>query len=435
MSQPVARALTLAVAGCIGIAAVLIPAFNLAVDPYRAFGSPEIPGITGVKPETTTYGRLSKAFSVCRVRPDLVFMGSSRNEFLYNPEYGPVRAISRHPYNLSLAGTNIYEMDLMLRHAYYASGRLKTAILGIDFLMFNAFREAESVKREVVDFDPDELILSGRDNCFRDYLRHAGTLLFSPAALAASVKTLAEQDFIEIYLADGMRHPYYNTLSRGLRQMLTQRPGLFGQANAYVQLMWLPPPERNYCFSTPGKAISTLDVFAQMVAFAREKGIRLIFTINPNYMTMISAIKEAGLWPKYEEWKRRMVEILAEDAHKHGDDGFPLYDFTRMNDITAEYAPANDANYRMTYWYEGSHSSQIVGNMMLDKVLHHPNPADPDYFGVRLRQDNIDVELAKSRQALDLYYGIHPDLVHDIKSMVASFPYTRHLPPCPNEDD
>lgn len=69
-----------------------------------------------------------------------------------------------------------------------------------------------------------------------------------------------------------------------------------------------------------------------MLDFARAVGIDLCIFINPNHARLLLALRDAGLWPQYEDWKAKMVEVLAAEATAAGKPQFPLWDF---QDLTA----------------------------------------------------------------------------------------------------
>jgi hypothetical protein len=400
----------------------LLPLVNLIVDPFRAFGMPEIPGLTDIKPMSTHRSRLSKAYSVCAKRPDLVFLGGSRAEFLYDPRYPALSTMSHVPYNLALPGIGVFEIEMMLRHAYFASGRLKHAYISLDFLMFNAYRELYSLKSEIADFDPDHLVLSPKDNCLRAYSRYADILLFSMPALEASWTTLRTRHFDEIYWPDGLRHSFYNTLAMSLRTETTQRIRFANYEVMYLDRVWLPPPWHRYCFESDN-GLSTVRALRQIVKFARDHGIELVFVLTPEHARLLAAIKEIGLQSSYEQWKRIVVEVVAEDAAARGVPEFPIYDFSTVNAITAEAVPASGLS-RMFYWYEGSHGNVTVGRMVLDRVLEKDTQNDlPANFGMKLVKNNIDTHLAQSREALRAYEDSHLADVADIKEEARQFRY------------
>lgn len=86
---------------------------------------------------------------------------------------------------------------------------------------------------------------------------------------------------------------------------------LFGdgaQERYYASVVWLPPPDRTYCFSRNG--LSTFDIFRQMVPFVRRADIDLRLFLDPLHGRLQLALQDAGFLPPYEEWKRKLVQKL-----------------------------------------------------------------------------------------------------------------------------
>src|SRR5574340_549039 len=98
---------------------------------------------------------MGKAGAVCRIQPQAVIIGTSRAEVGLDPKHPGFGGVPT--YNLALAAMGIGEMDLTLRHAVHASPQLKQAVIALDFLMFNAYREAVVYKTEVLNFDASRL--------------------------------------------------------------------------------------------------------------------------------------------------------------------------------------------------------------------------------------------------------------------------------------
>jgi hypothetical protein len=65
-----------------------------------------------------------------------------------------------HVYNFGIPGMGLEESALTLRHAVFASRRLRLALIGLDFMMFNANREVLAPQTEKIAFDPQRLVLS-----------------------------------------------------------------------------------------------------------------------------------------------------------------------------------------------------------------------------------------------------------------------------------
>jgi len=415
-----------AVAGGVLCLSALAPLLNYLIDPFWAFGGPEIAGLNAVKPAATHRSRLSKAYSVCRVKPDIIFLGTSRAELLFDPEHPALRKRWKRPYNLAMAGSGIYEIRKLLQHAYFAAG-IDAAVLALDFHMFNAFLERTVLSRTVIGYDENRLVLSPKDSCTRALLREANVLLFSAAALKESWRTVRNQDFPIIYRTNGIRDDArMNRIV--LKGQSAQRNGFVGQVRAYMDHVWFPKPERRYCFSTGPQGSSVWDDFRKIVTFAREHGIRLYLVLNPEHVVLQRGIVETGLWPLYEDWRRKLVQILAEDARVHPrEEPFPLWDFSGLDDVNTEPLPppmVAASKQHMRFWYEGTHAQVEVGDRMIARIFGYHDPARKpiENFGIRIDDMNIERHLRDLRRAMGRYERDHADIIEWVKTIKKDVP-------------
>src|SRR5260221_7358528 len=144
-----------------------IVGFNLVIDPFWRFDLVSISGINTQRGQFAPWARLAKAGVVCRMQPTSLVMGTSRVEVGLDPHHPGWQSIPGPTYNLGLAGTGLEEIYLTLQHAVHASPGLRRIVMGLDFLMFNANREAVVFGTEVLNFDPKRLLLSPADSCLR----------------------------------------------------------------------------------------------------------------------------------------------------------------------------------------------------------------------------------------------------------------------------
>lgn len=403
-------------------AMVVVAAINIIVDPFWRFDLVNIPGFNAQRAAFPTHARLAKAGVMCRLQPTTVAIGTSRVEVGIDPTHPGFGDVRGSVYNLALAGAGLHELDLTLRHAVHASPGLKRVLLGLDFLMFNAYREAVVFKTEVLDFDQDRLLLSRHDTCLRSMLYDINDLL-GPKALIYSAATIANEreepsDFqspdvmkwIANYERNGLRSNFYildkvQLPRKGYR-------GLFGtgQERYYSARIWRPAPAERYCFSRDGKS-STFATLRGIVKFARAHGIDLRIFINPVHARLLVALRQTGLWPMYEEWKQGIVGVLAEEAAADGEPPFPLWDFSGFNSVTMEHVPAAaDHTTIMLGFWEPSHYKKQIGDLMLNRMLDYSEPgrAVPDDFGVMLTPASIDGWIVKSRAAMRDYMRAEP---------------------------
>lgn len=64
----------------------------------------------------------------------------------------------------------LQEAALTLQHAVYASGRLRLAVVGLDFLMFNANHEALAPETGKVTFDRQRYVVSASGSCAGSFI-------------------------------------------------------------------------------------------------------------------------------------------------------------------------------------------------------------------------------------------------------------------------
>lgn len=194
-----------------------------------------------------------------------------------------------------------------------------------------------------------------------------------------------------------------------------------GQEIEYVKRIWRSGKEHRYCFQKPGQP-DTLEVFRDMLRFARNSRIDVRFVINPEHARMLIALQETGLWPQYEDWKRNLVRVLVEEASDAKAPPFPIWDFSGFNTITTEKSPPLSRPHELARWFwEPAHFREEAGTLMLSKVMQNSSEATvgADGFGILLSSSNVDDWLVRTREAGLRYRATHADEVAVLKSRLA----------------
>lgn len=415
--------------GLLVLATAAMVAINVVVDPFWRFDLVTLRGINGQRPVFSSFARSGKAGEVCRIRPAQVAIGTSRIEVGIDPQHpgwsdepGPV-------YNLGLSGIGLKELSLTFQHVVNTSP-LKRAVIGLDFLMFNANREAVVFGTEVLDFDESQLVLSRDGSCRRTFLQDANRLIgirgfmYSAMTIAGQLGAADEADndkelaWLSLYDRNGFR-PYFPIGFNHILNRIGTRTA-FSQEKYYIIKVWRPPPDERYCFTRPGQP-NTFDVFRDMVRFARRFGVDVRFYLEPQHARMMLALQDAGLWPQFEDWKRGVVEILAKEAEESDKPQFPLWDFSGFNSITDEHIPDEGDNTTRTRWFwEGSHYRKAAGDLILDRLLNYHTSDVPADFGVRLSTENIESWLVATRKAGRDYIHAEPGEARFVQGVVES---------------
>lgn len=351
--------------------------FNLVIDPYGLYKTPNLWGINQVKPEKNDNDRLVKAIDIIRIKPQIIFLGSSRTKQGLNPNH-PALSNAQTSYNLALDGANPYELLRYLEHTIKNQPNLEKIILGIDFFMFNellgnqpGFSEDRLEKTYITVPDLMNSLFS------------LDTLEISRESMMAS---LNDPNYDSSYGENGFRP---NRIFKDGKTV-----GRFEHSiNVYFHF------HHQYEFSN--KYFSD---FEKIVKLAQEKGIKLIIFISPSHATEGETIRATGQWETWENWKRRMVQII------------PVWDFSGYNSVTTEPIKAVMENYA-----DNSHYTSKVGNLVLDRILSYQENQVPSDFGVLMTPKNIEAHLEKIRQDRATWSQKHKNEVELVETLERNF--------------
>lgn len=399
----------------IGVSVILIAAglFNWLVDPYLVWGTKTHPGVNAVKTDFLTHIRLGKAYIIRRLKPHSIVLGSSRAEHGIDPGH-PAWGGAKPVYNLALSGPNIGELFAYFKHAN-SIAKLEQVVVGLDFFMFNAYRENRQ------DYD-ESILLLGR---FQDNLLAFARMLqiaTSSNTVQSSLETLRGQGVGRNAVNEnGWRNA--STFEDTLRRNAGYRGAFVASETSYLRDVYLPQPQGAFEFQARSGR-STLNEFRSLVAYARANNMDLRLFISPSHARQWEVIDALGLWPKFEQWKRELVAILAEDEMgAFGRKRFELWDFSGYNSISTERIPAkSDVSGHMSWYWDSSHYKKEVGDLVLDRVLgfHSNERIVPFEFGTAIDAINVDFHLDRIRRNRDDYRKSNPEEVLEVRELAAA---------------
>ncbi|MDY6802766.1 MAG: hypothetical protein SXA11_03035 [Cyanobacteriota bacterium] len=358
---------------------------NIAIDPYGILGIPAISRLNKVKPIKSQNVRLFKAVDVSRVKPEMVFLGSSRTDYGMNPSH-PALQNYQPVYNLAILGANMYEVRRYFEHAIANQSNLKKAIINIDFFMFN------DLKKETPDFKESRLEKTGLT------VSDAFNSIFSIDGLIASARTvktnIENPTAVGPYYPNGQRDAedtieniYGNQPTRDIFRKTLKSNGFIDRANR---------GEKVYEISQ-----SYLKELQIIVDLCKKKGIDCQIFISPSHATHRESILVSGVWQLFEEWQREIVKIT------------PVWSFSGYNSITTE--PISDS---MKNYIDPSHYRSEVGDLVINRLFGANEDRVPDDFGVLLTPENIEDRIKQVRSDREIWAKKHPDevkLVEDLR--------------------
>lgn len=366
----------------IGLCCLAI-ALTVAVDPYRMYGTPAVPGWTVLKPRIFTHYFPAKLYQLERVRPNTLLLGNSRVEAGLNPQSAQWSASDRPVYNAALAGRGLRAALDMLCDAV-AIHPPKTVILGLDIVDFlekpnrlppSAPPIRADERRLLVDRDgrpnPDRLLQMWRD-------RWATTLTID--AVVDSMTTLLEQDPQD----DSTITPLgFNPMNE--YRWFVKRQGyhtLFSQKNEMYMKEYKDSPAPDFIHPLRYASFRYLkDIMDICVAHK----IRLLMFIHPYHADFLDMLHKDGLWRSFMAWKRALVRVT-QAWMPAGSDDPRLFDFSGYNAFTTEpVPPSGDLHAAMRWYWESGHYKSALGEKMLARMLH-----GVPGFGVALNAATID---------------------------------------------
>ena len=132
----------------------------------------------------------------------------------------------------------------------------------------------------------------------------------------------------------------------------------------------------------------------------KKNKIDLIVFISPLHVSHLEAIRLAGLWSIFEEWKIEVSKIAK------------FWDFADYHTIATE-AITED----MVYFTDSIHYTPLTGNLMLDKMLSKTsNPKYPN-FGVLIDRNNVREQLLRVRENRKNWVENNLELYHWVKNL------------------
>lgn len=337
---------------------------NIAVDPYGVINSPKFIGWNSLKPKKFSNVRLFKAVDITRIQPKTILLGSSRVDIGLDPNH-PALSQTKTVYNLGLVGPNMYEVKKYFEHALNNQPQLKTVVIGLDFFMFNQYKQNSG------DFEERRLIIKNINP--KDLLRTT----FSINALNSSIETILfniQPDSDYLYNENGMRYVLKPSINASI-------PGKFKAMTNRLKTT----PGYYHKYSLSNKFLSDLQT---IISICKARNIEIKVFISPMHATLLNALKEAGLWSEFENWKREIIALT------------PVWDFSGYNSITTETISDEMKNYQ-----DSSHYTKLVGNLIINRIFNYQEANVPADFGIYVTQKNIDNHITKIRENAILSKG------------------------------
>lgn len=369
---------------------------NLFVDPYRVFGSPDVPGLNAVKPDFVEHLRLTTPYAIERARPQALLLGTSRVGRGLSPAHRAFRGL--RTYNAALPAVSLYEIWRTLQHAQAVSS-LELVVLGIDNRMFYASQDGQGTFSEVrmaVDANG-----ARQRNPFSARLPDYAASLISTDALLSSARAVRYQGWARLTLARDGHWESTNGEFDAYRGFRVMTRNTFDRYRRYASDRF-----------DMGRSIAPL---WEILRFCHRQGIDLRMFIPPAHAWHWEAMRLMGMTARFDDIRREIVRVNHEVAAEFGSKPFPLVDFSGYSGPNAESAPAT-AGSRPDWFFESVHFTPRLGNRVLDRLMTTGESVDSD-FGVTLDANVIEAHLQSWHAARARYVETHRAEVAEVENM------------------
>jgi len=386
-------AYTIALASTILAAAI---ALNLVVDPYAVHGGTRWRGFNLEKPALSTNERLHKAL-LARTPVTTVILGTSRSEVGIDPRSPAFGAGTV----INLATSNQpYRESLELLQQAKAHGATR-AVLGLDFFAANDWHRYPSTYAPGI------------------YSRAMQwELAASLSTLLDSYNTVRNQDSGHIAaIGSQLRNDGLRTFGENYAAAQGGHLRLFIDTEAAYLRDAYPLPAA-FGLDVSGSSASEMNCAYRLFEYAHRNGIELHAFISPSHARLWETLYQAGLWNKWEAWKRQLVILEQLAARNTGTATFPIIDFSGFNAFSTEPVPS-DASAQMQWYIEASHYRPALGERVLERLFSGVTSGSLDpTFGIEINPGNIEMALDDTRSGHLQWRKANPVAVGEIAASV-----------------
>jgi len=372
--------------------------FSYIVDPFSMYG--RIYNKNGLEVNGHGFAKhllMAHPYGVKRQKPEILLMGSSRVIFGFKYDAENNKFASNNVYNLGLLGITEYELLRYLQHTA-AVTQLKQVIIGVDFFQFHAGLEPK------IEFEEERLAVNANNQpnplFVKDYLP---TLLSVDSAVESFEEVFNLGKDKDIYLTNGFKLDTFHGGDLG---------SFKGIERDYVERVY-----KGFIFEK--EEIKTFDYFRKIIELCYEKNIDLRLFIPPAHARQWEVINAMGLWPDWELWKRKMIEISEETAIKQHKKPFQIIDFSGYSVYSTEPVP-REAGKAVKWYRDTAHFLPSLGDIILDQLFGNVTSEVncKEQFGILISSKNINEHLQCINQKHDQYVRTHPQDIKDIEALI-----------------
>ena len=322
----------------------------------------------------------------------VLVLGTSREDYGINPSDIPINGVK---YNGATTSQPYIESRLTLEYMKKHNIYPQHILLGLLF-------ELSDVNSKLpVDFDKDRI--------YGDKKTYSN--LISLDTTKSSLKTFWCNAFKKTcsdgYFSNGLRYPLHfekASAKNGQHHEFIENEKHYMRDNHNREPLCQPNP-----FINKDTGYSKMSELKALIHLAYEQKTDLRMFIGPSHARQWETIKISGLWDKFEQWKRILVDINEKEANFFHKSPFPIWDFSGYNSITSEELPEiGDKASRMKYYFESSHYTPLTGKLVINKIYGSTEKDNSlNNFGVNLTSGNLKLHFLELRKEQEKWENNH----------------------------
>ena len=344
---------------------LLVAGIVVLADPYALYGVVRKPGLNAEKPVPTRFRNEIKLAGAERLGATQFLLGNSRVEVGLDPD-SPL--LGGGAYNLGLAGTGTMVAVGQLRHLRSLGVKPTRIIAGVDF------HDALLAPGQGGGVQPPPALA-------QDWSWRAESLL-SLGALRDAAATFAMQGDPE---AESMTERGLNPLNQYQK---------FVRQDGYYKIFRQRAEES--AASLVKKAAGDLDraglheeLHDLIESAARDNpGVEVHLLVYAYHAQMLALYEASGLWPRFEEWKRIVLEETEAARVHYPQARIVLHDFSGFGEYNCEAIPGPGQHSATRWYWEAGHYKPALGEEMMRRML---SGAAAGNFGMALTSENLEL--------------------------------------------
>ncbi len=342
---------------------------NLRVDPYNMYTAPQRSSQQMSRLEQFPHMRLAKPWTMRRLAPEALILGSSRSGKLPPTTRAWQGLVA---YNAAVPGMTSREMLGFLQHGL-AQGRLTRLTLGLDFA--SAIDRQPQTRPGFVAARMMAPPGTPRPWAYqRQRLADLTVSLFTLSALGDSLSALAGVNPVyREYAGDGSW--------RNRESPLVGEAGyrFVGRNHVAMEKARQPGLDQH------------LAVLSEVIGLAYAEGLDTRILVTPVHGFMLLLWDELGRTDEWWRFHRELVQANLALAAQHGREPFPLFGFNAEAGVVTEAIPRR-RDFGGHWFLDGVHSAAPLGERMMRAAWGKASG-----FGVRLSPANLESYLVQSQ--------------------------------------